>query len=292
MHIPVRIKNALKVLLGRPVSTITYTNHKEYCFPDRVQGARLTGRVAVVSGGYGAIGRAVCACMAAEGAIVYIGGRSEKKLDEVVQDLSAKATIGQIKQLQFQITDLESTRNAINKVVEEEGKLDIWVNCVGGSARERFKQIHEQSMEVIDEMLDINLRSCIIGSKCAAEQMIRQSYGRIINFGSTVGLMGKPGFSDYAAGKAGVCGFVRSMAQEVGPCGITMNMVTPGFIMRGEFNGAGLPWLMKSNHLNRVGTCEDVAHAVVFLASEEAAFITGQELVVDGGRSLGLRGES
>ena len=131
----------------------------------------------------------------------------------------------------------------------------------------------------------------MIGSKLAAEVMLPQQYGRIINIGSSIALQGKAGFVDYAATKAAVVGYTRSLAMELGPSDITVNCVSPGFIQRGEFDEQKLQYLLKSNIMRKIGTAEDIAHAVVFLASDEAGFITGQNLIVDGGRSLGLQGD-
>lgn len=295
MRIPGRIKNAAKVLLGRaqvsqPQKT-TFTNHKEYVFPEQ-KGNRLAGKVAVVSGGSGAIGRAICACMLAEGAVVYVGGRSKDKIEAVAGELRAAAHTDKAKALLFQITQEDSVKEAVSQVVAESGRLDIWVNCAGGSAREKVKPVCEQDMAVIDDVIASNLRSCIIGSKCAAAQMMRQQYGRIVNLGSVIGKGGKGMYSDYAASKAGVVGFTRSMAQEVGLFGITMNVVSPGGIPRADFDSNHVQWCLERNVVKRIGSCEDAAMAVVFLATDEAAYITGQELFVDGGRTLGLKGDS
>ena len=294
-HIPNRVKGAAKVLLGRAQVSqspkATFTNHKEYVFPQQ-RGIRLAGKVAVVSGGSGAIGRAICACMLAEGAVVYVGGRSKDKIEAVAGELRAAAHTDKAKALLFQITEEESVKEAVSQVVAESGRLDIWVNCAGGSAREKARAIHEQDLSVIEEDLSSNLRACIIGSKNAASQMVSQKGGRIINISSVIGIQGKRNFSDYAAAKAGIIGFTRSMALEVGPHGVTMNCISPGFIQRGDFNESALDYLVHSNCLETVGACEDIANAVVFMASDEAKFVTGQNLMVDGGRSLGLRGDS
>lgn len=292
--IPGRVKRAIKELIGRPVihTQRIYDNHKQYIFNGAPKNGKLAGRVVVVSGGSGAIGRAICACMLAEGAIVYIGGRSSEKIETVAAELNRASGTDKAKPLRFFITEETSVRAAIDSVLKECNHLDVWVNCAGGSARTAAVNIHEQSMSVIQDVLDSNLLGCIIGSKCAAACMAKQKTGRIINIASAIALAGKPRFSDYAAAKAGIIGLTKSMALEVGQNGITMNIVSPGFIQRGEYSDTTLPYLQQSNCLNTVGTCEDVAHAVVFLASDEAKFITGQNILVDGGRSLGLRGDA
>ena len=295
--IPNRVKHAVQKLLGKlipppPARDKVYTNRKSYIFSNTPTAGKLAGRVAVVSGGYGAIGRAICACLLAEGAMVFVGGRSKEKTTAVAAELSAAAHSDKVQPLLFWITDEDSVSAAIAQVVNSCGRLDIWVNCAGGSARENAKPIHMQSMNIIDEVMTSNLRSCIIGSKLAATQMIAQGYGRIINFGSVIGIGGKANYTDYAASKGGVVAFSRSLAQELGQYGITVNIVSPGGIPRDTFDDNHLEWCMRRNVLQRVGSCEDAAWAVAFLASDEAAYITGVELAVDGGRTLGLRGDT
>lgn len=169
--------------------------------------------------------------------------------------------------------------------------MDILVNCAGGSTRGNCADLIDQSVEMIDEMLNTNLRGSMLCTREFGKLMRQSGAGKIINIASVIGEHGKPKFSDYAASKAGIIGYTKSVAQEMGLMGITVNCVSPGFIQRDEFNEQQLPYLLKSNFMNKVGSSEDVAAAVAFLASNDADFITGQNLCVDGGRSLGLHGD-
>ncbi|MDY4812566.1 MAG: SDR family oxidoreductase, partial [Ruminococcus sp.] len=128
--------------------------------------------------------------------------------------------------------------------------------------------------------------------RAVGKHMATAGNGKIVNISSVIGENCKPKFSDYAASKSGIIGYTKSVAQELGPMGVNVNCVSPGFIQRGQFSENQLPYLLKSNFMNKVGCSEDVASAVAFLASEEADFITGQNLCVDGGRSLGLHGDN
>ena len=169
--------------------------------------------------------------------------------------------------------------------------VDILVNCAGGSARGEAAPVWDQSLEVIDRMLSVNLRAAISSVRAAAPKMMAQGSGRIISVGSIIGSAGKARFADYAAAKAGLTGYMKSAAIELGPFGITVNLVSPGIVPRGRPTQGELERLKETNVLGAVGHEEDVAEAVGFLASPRARFITGHELVVDGGRSLGLRGD-
>ena len=246
--------------------------------------------MAVVTGASGSIGRAITACLINEGAHVYAAGRSETRLAPIVAEMN-QLVPGCCSSLMLTIDDEQAAANAVADALGER-PLDIWVNCAGGSARGKMAPIHRQTMDIVDDVLESNLRICIIGSKIAAARMVKQQSGRIINIASTIADRGKADFSDYAAAKAGIIGFTRSLALEVGPHGITANCVSPGFIQRGEYSEQQREYLLRSNCMHAIGTPEDIAHAVSFLASPMAGFITGQDLQVDGGRSLGLMGDS
>jgi 3-oxoacyl-[acyl-carrier protein] reductase len=180
---------------------------------------------------------------------------------------------------------------SFNDIVAKEGKIDILVNCAGGSTRGMNAYLHEQSVEMIDSMLNTNLRGSILCSREAAKYMVKQRAGKIINIASVIGLRGKARFTDYAASKAGIIGYTSSLTIELGEFSINVNCISPGFIQRGMYTDEQIPYMLNSNYLKRVGTPEDIACAVAFLASSEADFITGQNLCVDGGCSLGLHGD-
>ena len=189
------------------------------------------------------------------------------------------------------VTDNISIEKAYNEIVSRGHLVSILINCAGGSTRNRAKLLVDQDIDVIDEMLDTNLRGSMLCTRTFGHKMKENGFGKIINISSVIGERGKPKFFDYAAAKAGIIGYTKSVAQELGSYGINVNCVSPGFIQRGEFTQEQLPFLINSNFMNKVGTPEDIAEAVAFLASERAGFITGLNLCVDGGRSLGLHGD-
>lgn len=242
---------------------------------------RFEGKVAVVTGGYGEIGSAICRALTDGGATVYAAGRSEERFREVF------ATRGGVRFLGLDVCDERSIAEAFGSL----HGLDVLINCAGGSSRGECALLKDQSIEVIDRMLETNLRGCVLCSREASKMMADAGKGCIVNVSSVIGQRGKARFSDYAAAKAGISGFTRSLALEMGRFGVRVNCVSPGFIQRGGFGKSQLEYNLGSNCLGTVGSAQDVAAAVAFFASDEASFITGQDLAVDGGRSLGLMGD-
>lgn len=245
----------------------------------------LTGKVAFVTGGSGTLGRSICHILAAHGAKIYVGGRNKQKVDLVVNEIGNKVA----KSIIIDITDEEAVKQSIKKIIAEEGKLDILVNCAGGSARNKMADLSDQDIDIIQYVLTSNLLGTMICSKYAIQEMKQQERGGcVINIASTSGVQGNSGNCDYSAAKSGVIGFTKALAQEVGTSKIRVNCVSPGFIQTGEFDDAKIEYLQRTNFLRTVGEPEDIANAVEFLASDRAKFITGINLVVDGGRILGL----
>lgn len=248
----------------------------------------LTGKVAIITGGSGAIGRACCFRLAAEGATVYVCGTRKESIKPVVNEIinagyKAKPQI-------LNVLDFDTISKVFKDISDENnGSIDILINSAGGSARDKANTIANQDIDVIDNVLNINLRGAMLCAKEASKYMINKKSGRIINITSVIGLQGKAGFSEYAASKGGSIAFVKSLAQELGKYGITVNSVAPGIVQRGEITPDLLERIRKTNVMNTYGKPEDIANAVNFLCSEEASFITGQTLAVDGGRSLGLK---
>lgn len=247
--------------------------------------AELDGLVAVVTGGSGAIGRAISFRLAASGAEVHVLGRSVEKLDAVVGEIRAHGG-----NANAAVVELEDDA-AVAAFFAAVPCLDILVNCAGGSARGEHAPIWNQSPEVVDRILSVNLRAAISCVRAAAPKMIAQRSGRIISIGSIIAHTGKASFADYAAAKAGLVGYTKSAAIELGPFGVTVNVVSPGIVSRGQPTQDELEPVRHTNVLGSIGHAEDVAEAVGFLAGPRSRFITGQELAVDGGRSLGLRGD-
>lgn len=248
----------------------------------------LKGKVAVITGGSGAIGRACAFRLAAEGAKVYVCGSRPTSAQPVVDEILSARKLAIATQLN--VIDSDAIRDTFSKIAKENnGHIDILVNSAGGSARSKANNVVDQDIEVFDELLNINLRGAMICAKEAAKYMITNKYGRIINITSVIGLQGKAGFSEYAASKGGSIAFVKSLAQELGCYGITVNGVAPGIVQRGEVTMDAIERLGKTNWMGTYGKPEDISAVVNFLCKEEASFITGQNIAVDGGRSLGLK---
>lgn len=248
----------------------------------------LKGKVAIITGGSGAIGRACAFRLAAEGAKVYVCGSRPTSAQPIVDEITTACKNAVA--IQLNVLDAESIQKTFEKIAaDNNGHIDILVNSAGGSARGKANNVVDQSVEVFDEILNINLRGAMICAKEAAKYMISNKYGRIINITSVIGLQGKAGYSEYAASKGGSIAFVKSLAQELGRYGITVNGVAPGIVQRGEVTMDAMERLGRTNRMGTYGKPEDISAVVNFLCKDEASFITGQNIAADGGRSLGLK---
>ncbi len=241
----------------------------------------LDGQTALVTGAGRNIGRAIALRFAEGGADVALVGRTREPLDEVA---GAIRTLGR-GALTFpcDVTDGLQVGQTTEKVVEEFGRLDILVNNAGVTRDKLLLRMDESDW---DEVLNVNLKGAFHFARAAARQMVRQKRGRILNVTSVIGLIGNAGQSNYAASKAGLIGFTKSLAKELAPRGITVNAIAPGFIdtaMTQVLSPEVRESLLRSIPLARLGTPEDVADVALFLASESAAYITGQVINVDGG---------
>lgn len=286
-NIKAYLKRVANAVINKPVQQ--FTMEREYVIEKTEHAQRFAGKVAVVTGASGAIGGAIARRLGYEGATVFLGGRNEKKLSSLVDEMTQQEITAF--SLVMDVTDSHSIEMAASEVVSKANRVDILVNCAGGSTRSHCANLVDQSVEMIDEMLATNLRGSMLCTRKFGQMMVQAGKGKIVNIASVIGDHGKPKFSDYAASKAGIIGYTKSVAQELGPLGINVNCVSPGFIQRGSFSEQQLPYLLNSNFMHKVGSAEDVASAVAYLASDEAGFITGQNLCVDGGRSLGLHGD-
>lgn len=254
---------------------------------------KLHGKRVIVTGGTGAIGSAICHRLLYEGAIVGICGRNEEKLKSLIERFNAEKLPGSgvAFPLILDVTCDESIENAINHFVNQHGGIDVFINNAGGGAREDSKLLHEQDIAVIDRVLNTNLRGSMICARKAAQFMIPQRYGKIINMSSVIGMQGKVKMTDYATAKAGIIGLTKSMALELGEYNITVNCISPGMVNQIPFD-AGMPTKRtNTNCLKRFGYTDEVANLVSFIISDEANYITGHNFVIDGGRSLGLYGD-
>lgn len=245
----------------------------------------FAGKVAIVTGGSRGIGRGIALELARRGAKVVVNYHaSVDAANEVVSAI--RQTGGEALAVQADVTQLDAAQNLIKAATEFGGRLDILVNNAGTTRDMLLALMPEADWDVV---IATNLKSAYNCSKAALKPMMRQKYGRMVNITSVSGLAGNGGQTNYSASKAGLIGFTKSLAKEVGGRNITVNAVAPGFVPTDLT--AALPKNMlneaiKMTPLGRLGSIEDVAYAVAFLASDEAAYITGQVLSVDGGLAM------
>ena len=245
----------------------------------------FAGRTAVVTGGSRGIGRAVCLELARGGANValcYAGNEAAaQETVTAIEALGAKALA-----VRCDVSDAAQAESLVRRAVEAFGAVDILVNNAGITRDGLLMRMPEADF---DAVISANLKGAFLCMKAVARLMIRRKYGRIVNLSSVVGLRGNAGQVNYAASKAGVIGMTKSLAKELASKGVTVNAVAPGFIetdMTAAMQEAARMAVQASIPMGRPGAAEDVAHAVAFLASEEAAYITGQVLAVDGGMAM------
>jgi 3-oxoacyl-[acyl-carrier protein] reductase len=243
--------------------------------------ADLAGQVAIVTGASQGLGKAIAVALGINGAKVICVARNAEKLGSTVSEIEAAGGSGEA--LACDVTDRAAAKEAIEATASKHGRLDILVNNAGIT---RDKLMRGMSDEEWDDVIATNLTSCFVCCRTAAGIMRKAKYGRIINMASISGLIGNPGQANYSASKAGMIGLTRTLSKELVNRGVTVNAVAPGFIaseMTAELGDVVLEEAKKRIPAKRLGEPEDVAAAVLFLASKDAGYISGQTLVVDGG---------
>ncbi|HTZ96108.1 MAG TPA: 3-oxoacyl-[acyl-carrier-protein] reductase [Terriglobales bacterium] len=245
----------------------------------------FSGRVALITGASQGIGRACAVKLAESGATVAVAARSQEKLNELAQEIVAKG--GQAVVFPVDVANEDEIKSAFKAAIAQFGKIDILVNNAGIT---RDQLVMRMKRADWDAVINTNLTSAYLCIQQVIGSMLKQRWGRIINITSVFGQMGQAGQANYASSKAGLIGLTMAIAREVGSRSITCNAVAPGFIETPMTSVLGEDFkqnALKSIPLARIGTPQDIANAVAFLASEEAAYITGHVLNVNGGMLMG-----
>jgi len=245
----------------------------------------LSGRVALVTGGSRGIGRAISRHLARSGAAVAVNYRqSAEQAKSILKEI--EQADGRAIAVHGDVRLPEDTERMVEETIDGLGRLDILVNNAGFN---RDTLLLRMSLSDWDEVMELNLRAVFLCTKASLKPMMRQRWGRIINIGSVSGLAGNAGQANYAAAKSGLIGFTRAVAREMGSRNITANVIAPGLViteLTKDIRQEIVDGVKQRLLIDRMGTPEDVAASVVFLASEGASYITGQVLSVDGGLSL------
>jgi 3-oxoacyl-[acyl-carrier protein] reductase len=239
----------------------------------------LENKVAVVTGAGRGIGKAIALKLAGEGARVACCGRTLANVDETAKEIAGKA-------FAVDVADSKQVAEATEKILKEFGRVDVLVNNAGVTRDQLLMRMSDKDW---DTVLDTNLKGAFNFTKALARAFLKQRAGRIINISSIIGLTGNAGQTNYAASKAGLIGFTKSVARELASRGITANAVAPGFIvtdMTGALGAEAKEALKSRIALGRLGSAEDVANVVLFLASDMASYVTGQVITVDGGLAM------
>jgi 3-oxoacyl-[acyl-carrier protein] reductase len=247
--------------------------------------SNLQGHVAFVTGASQGIGRACALVLAEAGAKVACAARSEDKLKSVVDEITGKG--GEAAAFKMDVANEDDVKNAIKAAIAQFGKVDILVNNAGITRDTLAMRMKRADW---DDVIDTNLTGPFIATQAVTSSMLKQRWGRIINISSIFGQMGQIGQANYAASKAGLIGLTKAMARELASRSITVNAVAPGWIetaMTAELSQDLRDQVIKMVPLGRPGTDMEVAHAVRFLASDDAAYITGQVINVNGGMYMG-----
>ena len=246
---------------------------------------KLENKVALVTGAARGIGKAIAKALAAEGAVVIVNyNGSAQRAGETVKEIEEAG--GKALAIRCNVADFTACKDMIDGIIKEQGRLDILVNNAGIT---RAGLLMKMSEEDFDSVMDTNLKGAFNCIRHAARQMIKQKSGRIISISSVSGVLGNAGQANYSASKAGIIGLTKATAREVASRGITVNAIAPGFIttdMTEVLSEAVKTSVTETIPMKKFGKPEDIAQTALFLASEEAAYITGQVICVDGGMAM------
>jgi 3-oxoacyl-[acyl-carrier protein] reductase len=247
-------------------------------------GRQLEGKVAIVTGGSRGIGRAIAVALAEEGASVAVCSRNLDSNRDTAEYIRSQG--GSAHPYQVDVTDADSVSALVNEVLRDLGRIDILVNNAGVTADNVLLRLKEADW---DKVMDTNLKGAFNCTKAVARTLVKQRGGKIINITSVVGMIGNPGQANYCASKAGIIGFTKSVARELGSRNITVNCVAPGFIetaMTEAVSEKVRDEMLRFIPLGRLGKPEDVAEVVRFLASSASDYITGEVIRADGGMAM------
>lgn len=247
-------------------------------------GQATSKRVAIVTGASRGIGKAIALRLAKEGRHVVLAARSEGPLTDLKSAIEQGGGSASVRA--FDVADRAATASAIESVADELGRIDILVNNAGITKDGLALRMSDEDW---DAVLNTNLTSSFVAIRAAARSMMRGKFGRIVNIGSTSGVVGNAGQANYAAAKAGLIGLTKTIARELGGKNITCNLVAPGFIQTDMTDN--LPQEVKDHvmalmSVKRLGVAEDIAAAVSYVTSDDAGYLTGQTICVDGGMTM------
>jgi|TARA_B100001079_G_scaffold116147_1_gene99864 3-oxoacyl-[acyl-carrier protein] reductase len=244
----------------------------------------LNNKIAIVTGASQGIGKIIAFELAKSGAHVACISRNKKAIESIVEEITING--GQASSFPCDISDSDTLSEIITEIIKENSRIDILVNNAGIT---KDSLLMRMSIEQWDDVINTNLKGAFHCTKAVVRYMMKNKFGRIINITSIVGLTGNAGQANYAASKAGLIGMTKSIAKEVASRGITANCIAPGWIetsMTNKLSGEVKNEFLSHIPVGRIGSPDDIANAVIFLASDEAGYITGQTITVDGGRII------
>ena len=244
----------------------------------------LNNKIAIVTGASQGIGKIIAFELAKSGAHVACISRNKKAIESIVDEITING--GQASSFPCDISDSDTLSEIVTEIIKENSRIDILVNNAGIT---KDSLLMRMSIEQWDDVINTNLKGAFHCTKAVVRYMMKNKFGRIINITSIVGLTGNAGQANYAASKAGLIGMTKSIAKEVASRGITANCIAPGWIetsMTDKLSGEVKNEFLSHIPVGRIGSPDDIANAVIFLASDEAGYITGQTITVDGGRII------